>query len=262
MKTAAKWTSGEAYERFMGRWSPHIASKFIDWLDAPQELDWLDVGSGTGALTRTILAQADPKSVTGVDPSPVFVEFAQQATKDKRASFKVGNAMELPAEDASADLVVCGLVLNFVPDPIKAVGEMKRACRAGGRVAAYVWDYAEGMQMLRIFWDAAAAVDPANRELDEQLLFPICNPDALRETFRGADLQDVQTGPIEFRMKFADFDDYWSPFLGGVGPAPTYVSGLSDEHKNSLERELRRRLSANADGSIELPARAWAVKGS
>lgn len=256
-----KWTSGAAYERFMGRWSPSIAAEFVAWLGVPPGLKWLDVGCGTGALTRIILGSVSPFSVLGIDPSEAFVDFAKQNTPDPRASFKVGDAMELPIDSGSVDVAVSGLVLNFVSDPVKAVSEMKRVRRKSGRVAAYVWDYAEGMQMLRIFWDAAAAIDPRHVDLDERFRFPLNNPHALTKLFREAELSDVETGAIEFTMRFKDFDDYWQPFLGGVGPAPTYVASLSDEHKDALEQEMRRRLSAKLDGSIELLARAWAVKG-
>lgn len=261
MQNVDKWTRGDSYEHFMGRWSPKAAAEFIDWLDAPKGLTWLDVGCGTGALTRTLLALAEPSGVVGIDPSEAFIDFAKKNNLDPRASFEIGSAMDLPVEPASYDRVVSGLVLNFVPDAGKALAEMKLALRAGGQVAAYVWDYADGMQMLRVFWDAASEVDPQNVDLDEQFRFPLNNPGALTKLFQDGQLTNVETGAIEFRMEFKDFDDYWQPFLGGAGPAPTYVAGLTDKHKKALEQELRRRLTKKPDGSIELLARAWAVKG-
>lgn len=256
-----KWTGGQAYENFMGRWSPHLAAEFIRWLDLPAGKDWLDVGCGTGALSRTILAQAAPARVMGVDPSEAFVAHAREITNDPRAKFEVGGAQKLPVDAGSFDAVVSGLVLNFIPNAAEALQEFKRALRSGGTVAAYVWDYAEGMQMLRIFWDAVIALDPPAEVHDEGPRFPLNNPDALTRLFREAELADVETSALEFTMEFKDSDDYWQPFLGGVGPGPAYVVALSPEKRDALQAEVRARLPIAADGSIALAARAWAVKG-
>lgn len=256
-----KWNNAEAYQRYMGRWSPRLAELCLEWLGAPGGLDWLDVGCGTGALTRTILAKNDPKSVIGFDPSEYFVGYAREHTPDGRARFEVGNAMELPVPDATFDVAVASLVLNFVPDVGAAMKEMARAVRPGGTVAAYVWDYADGMRMLRTFFDAAVALDPAASEIDEGRRFAICQPGALEAAFAAAGLQQVEGQALEFTMEFRDFEDYWQPFLGAVGPAPAYVASLAAEPRAALEAELRKRLPADADGRIRLPARAWAARG-
>jgi SAM-dependent methyltransferase len=255
------WTSGDAYQRFMGRWSPFLAELFVPWLAVPAGRDWLDVGCGTGALTRTILSQAAPAKVVGVDPSEAFVNFARQNIGDPRVQFKVGGAQELPVEDASFDVAAAGLVLNFVPDPAAALAEIKRAVRPGGRMGAYVWDYSEGMRMIRVFFDAATALVPAAAEVDEGLRFTLARPGALAQLFNAAGLHHVQTRALEFTMQFLDFNDYWDPFKGGVGPAPTYLASLPPEKQAALEAEVRRRLPIAADGSIQLAARAWAVLG-
>jgi ubiquinone/menaquinone biosynthesis C-methylase UbiE len=145
------WASGEAYEPYVGRWSRLVAREFVTWLGVPPNKDWLDVGSGTGALSEVILAAASPCQVTGVDPSDGFVSFARHRVTDKRATFQIGDAQKLPVADGSFDATVAGLVINFIPDQTKAVSEMKRATRPHGVVGAYVWDYAGEMQMMRHF---------------------------------------------------------------------------------------------------------------
>lgn len=256
-----KWHNADAYQAYMGRWSQLLAAQALDWLAAPSGADWLDVGCGTGALSRAILAQAAPRSLLGVDPSEYFVEYARAHTPDGRARFEVGEAMHLPAETETAEVAIAGLVLNFVPDPAQALSEMKRTLRPGGRLAAYVWDYADGMKMLRHFFDAAIALDPAAEAIDEGRRFPLCQPGALEAAFVSAGLRQVEGRAIEIAMQFRDFDDYWQPFLGGVGPAPSYVVSLPAEKQAALKAEVRRRLPEAADGSIRLTARAWAANG-
>jgi hypothetical protein len=133
--------------------------------------------------------------------------------------------------------------------------------RDGGLIGAYVWDYADGMTMLRTFFDTAIELEPKVAELDEAVRFQLCHPDVLAKLFSDAGLREIETRALEFTMVFADFDDYWQPFLGGVGPAPSYVVGLSEEKRGALREALRARLPMSADGSISLGARAWAVKG-
>ena len=163
---------------------------------------------------------------------------------------------------AEYDVVVSGLVLNFVPLPERMLAEMARALTPGGMLALYVWDYAGKMQLLRHFWDAAAALDPEAVELDEGRRFPICHPERLAELFRGAGLEKVETRPIDVPTHFRDFDDYWQPFLGGQGPAPGYAQALSEARRAALRERLRAALPAAIDGSIPLVARAWAVCGT
>ena len=255
------WDSGDAYEPYVGRWSRLVAREFLGWLAVPPGGRWLDVGCGTGALVETILALAAPSEVVGVDPSPAFVAFARDRLKDPRARFEVGDAQALPAPPATFDAVVAGLVLNFVPEPEKALSEMARVARPGGTVAAYVWDYAEGMQMMRHFWDAAGALDPKARELDEGRRFPLCRPEPLADLFLTAGLEKVEVRAIDVPTVFRDFDDYWSPFLGGQAPAPGYPMSLSQERRAALRERIRTGLPTNPEGEHHLIARAWAVRG-
>ena len=264
MVTAAgeRWHDGSGYESYIGRWSRRVAERFVAWLEMRYGAEWLDVGCGTGVLTRTILELADPRTIVGVDPSPRFLSSAKTATRDSRATFLEGEAEELPAEDRSLDVVVSGLVLNFVGDLPAAMREMRRVGRPEATIAGYVWDYAGEMQLLRRFWDAAAALDPGAAELDEGRRFPIAQPDRLAAAFRVAGLQDVETAAIEVPTAFADFEDYWSPFLSGVGPAPGYVASLDAAARARLRDRLEATLPRESDGSIDLVARAWAVRGT
>jgi SAM-dependent methyltransferase len=256
------WASGAAYEPYVGRWSRLVAREFLAWLAVPPGSAWLDVGCGTGALTETILQAAAPRSIKGIDRSAAYLAVAREQVRDERASFESGDAQELPVASAAYDAVVSGLVLNFVPQPERMVAEMVRAARPGGLVALYVWDYAGKMQLMRHFWNAAAALDPAAMELDEGRRFPICHPQRLAELFRGARLEQVAARPIDIDTDFRDFDDYWQPFTGGQAPAPAYAMSLSEERRAALRERLRGALPTALDGSIPLVARAWTVRGT
>jgi SAM-dependent methyltransferase len=259
---AEVWAAGDPYERYAGRWSRAIAAEFLTRLGVPAGARWLDLGCGTGALTGAILDRCAPAAVLGVDPSEGFLAHARRQVPDPRAEFRTGDARALPVPDGSFDAVVGGLVLNFVPDPPGAVAEMHRAARPGGTVAAYVWDYAEGMGMMRRFWDAAAALDPAARELDEGRRFPLCRPAPLRALFEASGLRAVAVEPIEVPTVFRGFDDLWTPFLGGQGPAPGYCLSLDEGRRAALRERLRASLPAvGPDGTIRLAARAWAAQG-
>ena len=255
------WASGDAYEPYVGRWSRLVAREFVDWLGIPSGKRWLDVGCGTGALTRIVLERAAPDRVSGIDPSEGYIAYARKRIRDKQADFRTGDAQALPVPEYTFDVAVSGLVLNFVPDQAKALSEMKRVVRPGGTVGAYVWDYAGEMQLMRHFWDAAVALDPAALELDEGRRFPVCKPDSLAELFRKAGLGDVETRAIDVPTVFKDFADYWSPFLGGQAPAPGYCMSLSEARRIALRDRVRASLPILADGSIHLIARAWAVRG-
>jgi SAM-dependent methyltransferase len=256
-----RWSSGSDYESYVGRWSRLVAPEFLGWLEIPPGGRWLDVGCGPGALTAAILARGAPNSVVGVDPSATFVAHAQATVTDPRASFRVGDAATTGLDDGQVDAVVSGLVLNFVPDLGAALAEAQRVARPGGTVAGYVWDYAAGMQLLRRLWDAAVALDPAAHALDEAVRFPNAAPEPLANAFTVAGLEDVQTCPIVVPTVFPVFDDLWRPFLGGTGPASAYIVSLTEPARDALRERLRASVAVEADGSVRLTARAWAVRG-
>ena len=256
-----QWDSGETYEPYIGRWSRLAAREFLNWLNLPSGSRWLDVGCGTGALSQTLLSWAAPSEVKGVDRSAAFVAFARDHVVDDRVSFEVGDAQQLPIETGRYDAVISGLVLNFIPDQTKALLDMVRVAKPGGVVAAYVWDYAGQMQIIRYFWDAVLALHPDALELDEGRRFPVCKPESLAALFQSVGLGQVDVRGIEFPTHFRDFEDYWAPFLGGQGPAPSYVTSLTERDRIELRDYIQTHLPVGPAGSIDLIARAWAVRG-
>lgn len=256
------WASGDSYDAYIGRWSRRIAPLFLDWLGAGPGLRWLDVGCGTGALSQAIFEHCDPADLIGVEPAESFRERARAVISDPRARFEAGNAEALSLASGSRDVTVSGLVLNFVAEREKALAEMKRVTVAGGTVAFYVWDYAGGgLQLLRAFWEAAAALNPAAGEFAEGNRFPWCEPGALASLAREAGLRDVRVEAVETPSVFRDFEDYWRPFTLGTGPAPGYYKKLAEADREALRARLDSSLPRGADGSIPLTARALTVLG-
>lgn len=263
MQNTAKDAFDDAagYERYVGRWSRFIAAKFLDWLNIGSGKRWLDVGAGTGILTKVILDQTAPEKVIAIDISDRYLDYARRAVPDPRAEFSVGDAANIGSDLPPFDAAVAGLVLNFVPVPADAVKGMRAAVKLDGIVAAYVWDYGDRMEMMRHFWDAAMTVDPAAREFKAQTQYAICNPDSLRTLFEAAGLRNVETAPIDIPTTFADFDDFWQPFLGAQGSISKFFRSRDDAGKEAIRRRLLEQLPIAPDGTIPLTARAWAVKG-
>jgi len=254
------WESGDSYEYYMGRWSRLVAESFIEWLAPSPRRKWLDIGCGSGALSAVILNNCKPAALTAIDHSEDFVRTAQKRLGG-RVRCRVGNALSLPLANASVNIAVSGLVLNFMPEPDKALSEMRRVTDAGGTVAAYIWDYAGRMDFLRHFWDAAVAINTEAANQHESKRFQDSNAGALKRRFEEAGFVNIETKSIEVITNFRDFDDYWRPFLGGQGPAPSFVTSLDEDRKNMLRQTLQARLPAAPDGSIAMVARAWAAKG-
>ena len=256
------WGSGDVYEQYVGRWSRLVAVEFLAWLDVGTGSSWGDVGCGTGVLAEGILSRSDPVSILATDRAAGFVRAARERFQDDRVQFSVGDARALAWKSNACDATVSGLVLNFVSDPKAMAAEMVRVTRPGGIVAVYVWDYAGGMQMMRHFWDAAVEINPQDSRLDQAERFPICQPAPLETLFQEAGLEAVNVRAIDIVTVFRDFDDYWNPFLGKQGAAPTYLASLSSVLQDRIREALRVRLPTASDGSIRLNARAWAVQGN
>jgi SAM-dependent methyltransferase len=256
------WKSADAYESYMGRWSRPLARRFVAWLAPVEEASWLEVGCGTGALTSAICELANPGFLLACDPSAAFIDHARKALPDARVRFAVAGAEDVPDGADQLDYVVSGLVLNLLPDPGHALQSLARRLRRNGTLAAYVWDYADGIEFLRRFWDEAVALDAGAGKLDEGRRFPVCRPAALEALAAGAGLSRVAVGALEVPTSFGDFDDFWRPFLKGTGPAPAYVVALPPERRDRLRDRLVQRLTPADDGSIRLKARAWAVRGT
>jgi SAM-dependent methyltransferase len=256
------FADAEAYERFMGRWSRLIAGPLADFTGLPEQGRMLDVGSGTGSLAFAIAGRNARTSVVGIDPSKEYVAYASSRNPSPdRATFEVGDAQQLRFPDASFDAALSLLVFNFIPDPKKALFELRRVTRPGGKVSAAVWDYGAGMGMLRTFWDSVIQTDPAAEKLDEKHM-PLCRAGELPALWRQGGLQDVREQPIDISMTFASLADYWDPFLLGQGPAGSYVRRLDREKQQNLRNEVKRRLSLSAENTpFVLPGRVWAVRG-
>jgi SAM-dependent methyltransferase len=253
------FSKADAYERFMGRWSRRLAPTMVTFSGVRDGDVVLDIG--TGALSFAVRDATNTARVTGLDPSQEFMTDAAQRATDARVRFEVGDTQELQFADATFDKTLSLLVMNFIPHQARALQEMVRVTRPGGVVAAAVWDYCEGMQMLRVFWDEATALDPAIEPRDEAHM-PLCREGELATLWRQQGLSN-RAGNAADGLHFASFDDYWAPFLLGQGPAGAYVTTLSKERQAALEQRLRKRLLGDdADHAIELGARAWAVKGT
>jgi SAM-dependent methyltransferase len=254
------FSESEAYEQFMGRWSRQLAVPFVAFAGVKAHDGVLDVGSGTGALAAAVLSATDSSRVIGVDPSPAYVQYARTRTSSDRATFEEGDGQQLRFSNGEFDKTLSLLVINFIPDSNKALSEMVRVTRPGGIVAAAVWDYGEGMEMLRVFWDEVVALDPSSESRDERHM-PLCRTGELAALWRRHGLADITEVPLVIALPFKSFDDFWAPFLRGQGPAGAYVASLSESRQLALRDRLRTRLNVDAAGSFTLHARAWAVKG-
>jgi len=259
----SSFSASETYESLVGKWSEMIARDFVKWVPVPRGSAVLDVGCGTGALSRVLLGHGAGQ-VTGVDPSPSFVEYARARSQGdaRKVSFQTGDTMSLALPDASFDAVVSGLVLNFIPDPAKGLHEMVRVARVGGVVAAYVWDYQEKMELSRRFWDAAKSVDASAEAHDEGRRFVVCRPESLRALFLKAGLEDVASGSLETEMEFNDFNECWSLLLKAQGPFAAFFAKLDDRKRELVRSRFQRSLRTDNNGRIRMNARAWTVRGT
>ena len=257
------WDAGENYEVFMGRWSRKVTIGFLDWFNPDDDLEWLEVGCGSGALSSSIISRCNPRNLISIDPSQGFIETAKRNVTDQRAKFQIGDAQALPLEDNSRDVISSALVLNFIPDIPKALSEMKRVVRPGGSIAFYVWDYPNGgLEFVREFWKAATSLDPTAYQFAENQRFSFCTPKGLTELAASSGLNTIECSAIEVPTIFESFEDYWHPFTLGTGPAPGYCVNLEDDARQILREKLSDDLPRQTDGSIALKARAWAVKAT
>ncbi len=250
------------YERFMGRWSRLIAPAFLTFTGIPGQGRILDVGSGTGSLAFEIGKRFPQARILAIDPSEEYISYAKTNNPfPDRITFRVDDAQKLNLGNASFDSALSMLAFNFIPDPSKALLELGRVTKPGGRIAAAVWDYGDGMRMLRTFWDAAVSVDEQAQSADEKHM-PLCREGELRALCKQAGLEDVREQSIEIGMRFQTFADFWEPFLLGQGPAGAFTRRLASSALETLRHNVRRRLNWFAEETpLDLPARAWAVCG-
>ena len=256
-----RWTSGVHYDQWMGRWSRLLAEEFLKWLDLSAGLRWIDVCCGSGMVTEAIVERSAPANVVGVDASAAQIKFASEHRANSNVTFQIADATALPFADSSVDVAVCGLGLNYIPSPARALEEFRRVVRPNGTVGVYVWDYAQGARFVREFWDAAIAMDSEAASFDQGLRFQMCSQEGLCSLFEQAKLEDIDVRALDVMTRFSDFDDYWEPLLTGQGSAPNYLATRDEQLRASIRDRLRATLPRNNEGAIELPARAWAIRG-
>ena len=248
--------SGEAYDRFMGRYSRPLAGALADAAGIEPGQSALDVGCGPGALTAELVRRLGADNVCAIDPSEPFVEAC--ARRHPGVDVRLGSAEELPYTDGQFDAALAELVLHFVAEPPAAAREMRRVVRPGGAVAACVWDFARGMRLLRLFWDAAVVVDPGAP--DEAVALRFGRDGEIGELFTDEGLEDVVTGALDVEASYESFDDLWLPLVAGAGPAGAFTAALDPEQQAMLREDLRVRVGS-PEGAFTLPARAWFAVG-
>jgi SAM-dependent methyltransferase len=246
----------------MGRWSRLVAAPLVDFAGVPDAGQMLDVGSGTGSLAFEIAGRKGGARVVGIDPSKEYIAYAESKNRfGDRARFEVGDAQQMHFANGAFDASVSLLVFNFIPDPKKALLEIRRVTKPGGVIAAAVWDYGAGMRMLRTFWDAAVHLDSSAEKLDEKHM-KLCHSGELAALWKEGGLKAVEERPVDIHTKFASFADFWEPFQLGQGPAGAYVQRLNPSQRQALREELKRRLAVSSESApIDLTARVWAVRG-
>jgi SAM-dependent methyltransferase len=247
--------AGNAYQRFMGRFSEHLSAPFADFagVTAGSGMRVVDVGCGPGALTAELVERLGSSEVVGADPSGTFVPAVRERLPD--VDIRQAPAESLPFDDDAFDAALGQLVVHFMTDPVAGVGEMARVTRPGGVVAVCVWDHAGGRGPLSIFWDAVAEVDPGAR--DESSLTG-STEGQLEALLGSVGLDDVVGGEVTATRAYTSFEDWWEPYTLGVGPAGDYVRSLDDATRDRVIAACRTRLPA---GSFELEATAWAARG-
>jgi SAM-dependent methyltransferase len=252
-------TSADAYDRFVGRYAPQLASALIEFAGVHAGMQTLDVGCGPGALAAALQERLGSSNVHAAEPSEPFAE----ACRSRLANVEVvmASAESLPFADDAFDATLSQLVVNFMGDAEAGVRQMARVTRPGGVVASCVWDYGREMRLLRAFWDAAREVEPDSAAAaDEGVVMPWCRDGELGELWRLVGLREVRFSPLVVRAHYADFEDLWSPLPLGVGPAGAFCRSLAEECRVALRDTYRRHLGVG-DGPFELEARAWAVAG-
>jgi ubiquinone/menaquinone biosynthesis C-methylase UbiE len=248
--------SGDAYDRFMGRYSRGLAPLVVDFAGIEPGMNVLDVGCGPGALSERLAERVGAEAVSAADPSEQFVAACTERVPG--ADVRRAEAEELPWQHDWFDAALAQLVVNFMRDARAGVSEMRRVVQLGGVVCACTWDYGEGMQMLRAFWGAARTLD--QDAPDEGRTMRYLSTDELEELWREVGLDQVETDRLTVETGYSDFEDLWEPFTFGIGPAGSYCAALEPARREALRDRLFEELGSPA-GPFTLRATACAVRG-
>ena len=252
------FSDGKVYERMMGRWSKLAGRIFLDWLDPPQKLHWIEVGCGNGAFTEELIARCQPDAVSAIDPSEGQLSFARTRPSTTLAQFQIGDAQALPFAENSFDAAAMALVITFLPDPAKAVAEMARVVRPGGLVATYMWDTLAGGVPLA---PLGVALESLGKAPPSRLNPAASRRETMQALWQAAGLQAVETRQIRIPVVYSSFDDFCESNLVPIGPSGQVISAMSSSEKAQLKARLREQLPIGADGRIAYEAFANAVKG-
>jgi SAM-dependent methyltransferase len=255
-------SDGAAYERFLGRWTKRLAPLFVEFARLPPDGDILDVGCGTGNLALSLAQARSSGRIVGVDLAEPYLAYARKREVATLAHFAVSDACRLPFRDSAFAGALAQLVLNFVPNPISAVREMRRVTRPGGTIAAAVWDFRGGLAYQRLFWESAVGVDASAEVVRDKLLsHPLALAPGLVDLWAEAGLTEIERSALTIQMDYASFADYWLPLLGGQGPVGSYLARVSPTLRAEIERRVRTSyLSGGQDGPRAMAATAWAVR--
>jgi len=257
-ETKGFFTDGEAYERLMGNFTRSAGEVFLDWLSLSKALSWVDVGCGTGAFTRLLLDRCAPRHVDAIDPSEEQIAYARGTPAAKRVSFRVGDAQSLPFRNGEFDAGVMALVITFVPDPNKAVAELKRLTKPGGTIATYMWDFFnKGFPQHPL----REALEKTGVEVPAQPGHVNSRMENMEGFFRNAGLADVAARVIEVELTYADFDEYWFAQTALANYIVQQIRKMPAPDVERLKDGLRKSLPKDAIGRIIAKARANAVKG-
>ncbi|MDT2024171.1 methyltransferase domain-containing protein [Methylocella sp. CPCC 101449] len=257
-------TSGDAYHRFLGRWTEALAQEFAGFAPPTVAGPLLDAGCGTGSLALELAQRFPDRDVFGIDVAQPYVDYASGRATGGRPAFSKASATALPFADATFAASYAQLVINFIPQPQQALAEMIRVTKPGGAVSATIWDFRGGLVYQRLFWDAASGIEPgAGAARDKHFSTPLAKLDPLLELWRQSVLRDVHFASLHTRMDYASFDDYWEPLTGGQGPVGVYIDALAPALRENICAQVRQAyLAGDPDGSRSMVATAWAVTGT
>jgi SAM-dependent methyltransferase len=252
------FSDGEAYERLMGRWSRLVAKDFLNWLDPPHDLWWLDVGCGNGAFTEELIFRCAPARVVGVDPSDDQLAYARTRPGTRMAEFQAGDAQKLPFDDNTFDVAAMALAISFLDDPGAAVAEMARVVRPGGVVATYMWDVSGGGVPVHPIYVALESMGfmsgrPPNPKASER--------DAMQRFWKAARLETIETRVIHIPTVYSDFEDFWISNIVPIGPQGKLIATMPTSVREELRLRLRDHLPISSNGGITIDAFANSIKG-